>query len=178
MIYLAGVSGLRFGEVAAQSRGDVDLDGGELRVRRTLTEVGSEIRFGAPKSKASVRTLVLPEPLVVELGEHIGRYQLAAEELMFTDRGGRPLRRSRFRFEVFMPAVKAAGLDGLTFHGLRHSAATRWVADGIDVRTVQARLGHVGLQFVLRLYAHASDSASRRSAEVLAASYWPADAVE
>ncbi len=177
MIYLAGVLGLRFGEVVALRVIDLDLgEREELRIRRTLTEAKGAMQFGEPKSSASVRTLALPRPLSVELREHIGRYRLSGDELMFTSRGGRPLRRSRFRNEVFAPAVEAAGLHGLTFHGLRHSAATSWVAQGIDLRTVQAWLGHADPQLVLRLYAHATDSASRRSAEILTASYWPADA--
>ena len=66
-------------------------------MRRTLTEVGSEVSFGAPKSSASVRTLILPAPLLAELASHVERYQLDGGELLFTDRGGRPLRRFRFR---------------------------------------------------------------------------------
>lgn len=40
------------------------------------------------------------------------------------------------------PAVKDAGLDGLSFHDLRRTNATAMVAEGVDVKTAQARLGH------------------------------------
>ena len=142
-------------------------------VRRTLVEVGNTVEFGPPKSSSSLRTLVLPAPLSGELSAHVARYRLVRDELLFTDRGGRPLRRSRFRSEVLLPAAKAARLSGLTFHGLRHSAATRWVSDGIDVRTVQAWLGHTDPQLVLRLYAHVTDTASRESSKIVSATYWP-----
>jgi integrase len=172
-VYLAGVLGLRYGEVAALRRSDIDLvEGGELRVRRTLTEVGQRVEFASPKSSASARTLVLPGPMADELVAHVELLALVDDDLLFADAQGRPIRRSRFRYQVFQPAVEAAGLTGLTFHGLRHSAATRWVAAGVDVRTVQAWLGHADPSLVLRLYAHASDTASRRSAETVSRDYW------
>ncbi|MEM9611664.1 MAG: tyrosine-type recombinase/integrase [Actinomycetota bacterium] len=172
-VYLAGVLGLRYGEVAALRVSDVDLvEGGELRVRRTLTEVGQRVEFAAPKSSASARTLVLPGPMADELAAHVELLGLVGDELFFADVNGQPIRRSRFRRRIFRPAAAAARLDGLTFHGLRHSAATRWVATGVDVRTVQAWLGHADPSLVLRLYAHASDSASRRSAEKVGRDFW------
>jgi integrase len=173
MIYLAGVMGLRFGEVAALRCSDLSLKTAELFVRRTLVERSGSVEFGAPKSVSSVRSLIVPEPLVDELAGHLIRYRVDGDELLFLGRGGRPLRRSRFRHDAFLPAVTRAGLDGVTFHGLRHSAATSWVADGVDLRTVQAWLGHSDPQLVLRLYAHASDAASRSAAEIVTGSYWP-----
>ena len=83
-----------------------------------------------------------------------------------------PVRRSSFRSQVFLPAVEGLGLAGLTFHGLRHSAATQWVADGVDLRTAQAWLGHADPHLVLRLYAHASDSAGISAAETVAERFW------
>jgi len=71
-----------------------------------------------------------------------------------------------------MPALAAAGLDGLTFHGLRHSAATQWVANGLDPRTVQHRLGHADPRLVLRLYAHALSEADRRAAAASSSIFW------
>lgn len=60
----------------------------------------------------------------------------------------------------------------MTFHGLRHTAATQWIADGIDARTVQFRLGHADPRLVLKLYAHASQTADRAAAETTATTIW------
>jgi integrase len=49
---------------------------------------------------------------------------------------------------VWEPAVKAAGLDGLNFHDLRRTNATAMVAEDVDVKTAQARLGHGPLAYV------------------------------
>ena len=178
-IYLAGVTGLRFGEVAALRIRDVDLELSTVNVAQTLVEIGSTASFGPPKSRSSVRTIVCPPQLTAELTTHVAnRSANGPDDLLFVNRIGQPVRRSPFRLHVFLPAVRRVGLDGLTFHGLRHSAATQWVASGVDLRTVQAWLGHADPQLVLRLYAHASDTAARQAAKVVAESFWSTDGTE
>ena len=93
--------------------------------------------------------------------------------LVFHDAIGGPVRASNLRYRVLGPAVRAIGLDGVTFHGLRHSAATEWVASGVDARTVQHRLGHTDPGLVLRLYAHSSTDADRLAADVVGDRHWP-----
>ncbi len=68
---------------------------------------------------------------------------------------------------VWVPAVRRANLEGLTFHGLRHAAATAWVAAGVDLRTAQHRLGHATPRLVLELYAHATTEADRAAADLM-----------
>ena len=170
-MYIGGVMGLRFGEAVALRPVDLDLLVAELTISRTVTEQDGRLEIGSPKTKASLRTLVIPGPLVDELSAHVIRLAIEEEGLLFSD--GRVVRSggvtshdecSHLRFR--------AGLDGLTFHGLRHSAATQWVADGIDARTVQHWLGHSDPRLVLRLYAHASTVADRHAAEISSRSYW------
>ncbi len=173
LIYLGGVMGLRFGEAASLQRRDVDLDAGELSIRRTVTETAGRISFGQPKTQAGFRTLAIPQPLVTELAAHIERFRIKGPDaLLFADSRGRPIRRSNFANRVLAPATLEAGCRGLTFHGLRHTAATQWIADGIDARTVQFHLGHADPRLVLKLYAHASHNADRAAAETTAASIW------
>jgi integrase len=56
-------------------------------------------------------------------------------------RGG-PVRAGNFRTRVWAPAVKAAGFPGLTFQGLRHSAAGLMRQAGASDQVVQHRLRH------------------------------------
>ncbi len=109
---------------------------------------------------------------MAELAEHLrGRGLTAknADTWVFAAPGGGPLRYSLFRSRVWVPAVRQADLDGLTFHGLRHTAATSWVAAGVDLRTAQHRLGHATPRLVLELYAHATTEADRAAAELMGA---------
>jgi integrase len=66
MILPATFASLRFGEVTALERRDVDLVAGTVRVRRTFAEVrGEGLVPGPPKSQAGRRTVSVP-PTVVE----------------------------------------------------------------------------------------------------------------
>ncbi len=110
--------------------------------------------------------------MIDELRAHVAEHDRRPSDLVFVTEMGEPMRRSTFRRFVFQPAVVELGLDGLTFHGLRHSAATQWVSDGVDLRTAQAWLGHADPKLVLRLYAHISSDAGHRAAQVVGASFW------
>lgn len=55
--------------------------------------------------------------------------------------------------DAFERAVKKAGLDGLRFHDLRHTFATRLVQAGVDILAVQKMMGHSTLKMTAR-YAH------------------------
>jgi integrase len=65
---------------------------------------------------------------------------------------GCPLNLRNFRRNVFDPAVRAAGLDGLTPHDLRHTAASLAVSSGANVRAVQRMLGHKSAAMTLDVY--------------------------
>ena len=49
--------------------------------------------------------------------------------------------------------MEAAGLDGLTPHDLRHTAASLAVAAGANVKAVQRMLGHASATMTLDVYA-------------------------
>jgi len=77
----------------------------------------------------------------------------AAQDLVFTAPHGGLLRLMNFRRRSFDPAVHVAGLDGLTPHDLRHTAASLAVASGANVKAVQRMLGHASAAMTLDIYA-------------------------
>jgi integrase len=54
------------------------------------------------------------------------------------------VRHSVYRERVWLPAVRAAGLEarGITPHGLRHSHVAWLIAAGTPLTAIQRRLGH------------------------------------
>ncbi len=64
------------------------------------------------------------------------------DDLVFVGARGGVLRNLNFRRDVFDDAATAAGLDGLTPHELRHTAASLAVSAGANVKAVQRMLGH------------------------------------
>ena len=73
------------------------------------------------------------------------------------DRGKRPLSHSSAQ-KAFGRAKVAAGItEPISFHTLRHSFATHLLEDGVNVRTIQALLGHRSLQTTER-YTHVAEN--------------------
>jgi integrase len=56
---------------------------------------------------------------------------------------------------VFMPSLNKAGIRGVCWHTLRHTAASRRIMAGVDIVAVKEILGHRDIQTTLR-YAHLS----------------------
>jgi integrase len=87
---LSPFGSLRWGEVTALRRLDLDLDAGTVQVRGALVErsTGQLIR-GLPKPRAGLRAVTLPRPVVDVLRQHLSeRVGPDGEALVFTgDKG-------------------------------------------------------------------------------------------
>jgi integrase len=95
---------------------------------------------------------------------------------MFASRTGRPLEHRGVSQRGFNAARDEAGLpSSLTFHDLRHAAASRLIAAGLDPVTVAAVLGHEDPNVTLRVYAHLYDR--RRSDEAVRSALAPREEV-
>jgi len=68
---------------------------------------------------------------------------------------GEPMDGRNFMVRTYLPALAAATIDGVTWHTLRHSFASRLVMRGVDIRTVQELMGHSTILMTMR-YAHLS----------------------
>jgi len=66
----------------------------------------------------------------------------------------------------FYDLCKAANLEPLSPHILRHTFASRLVMAGLDLRTVQELMGHKSILMTMR-YAHLSPDHKRAAMETL-----------
>ena len=87
------------------------------------------------------------------------------KELLFVNSKGRPLTNSSWRRSVWLPAVKAARLEGLKLQDLRSVNASIMVAQGIDAKTAQDRLGHAQIGTTMNLYARSTPQRNRQASE-------------
>jgi integrase len=107
------------------------------------------------KSYRGMRTFSLPDWMSALLSDHLAARKLTGADSdapVFVSPDGEPLHYTNWRQRIWLPAVKAAGLDGLHFHDLRHTATTALVEEGVDIKTAQTRLG-LSEQVMLRVYA-------------------------
>lgn len=154
LVILAAGTGLRQGECLGLTRDRVDLDRRTVRVDRQLVRVpGQGARFGPPKTRASYRTVPLPQVVKDELAAHLADYPPGEPGVLFTDEAGRPIRRSNLS-TVWNRAAKDAGATGVPFHALRHYYASLLIFHGESVKVVQARLGHARAAETLDTYSH------------------------
>ena len=153
-VLLGGYCGLRSGELRGLRRQRVDVIRGAVDVAETMTEARGVIRFGPPKTKASRRKVPIPRFVAEQVAVHLESVDDDPDALLFTTSTGRPVRAPHFRSGVWLPAVKAAGLDGLRVHDLRHSAVAYWIETGAKPNEIAVRAGHTSVAVVLDRYGH------------------------
>lgn len=178
LVITAAYTGMRWGELAALHRDNIDLHNGRVHITAeagALHEVNGTLTLGHPKTRASVRTVALP-PFLAELL----RIDLAssARPFVFTTLRGHSLRRSGFQRRLWAPAVRGGNLSNnhwapispdLTFHGLRHSHKTWLIEDGIAEVAQARRLGHAMQDKMDDTYAHVAVSINARLLDSLEA---------
>ncbi|MFC9559599.1 tyrosine-type recombinase/integrase [Agromyces sp. NPDC056965] len=177
LLSLLSRTGLRRGEALALRWQDVDLDGGELRVRGTLGRVGGELIITEPKTDLSRRAVTISPSTVELLRKH--RAAQAAERLrageLWADRGlvfatetGGPVD-PRNALRALTTAAKKAGVESIGLHTLRHSAASTMLSAGVPLTDVSRMLGHSSVAITGDIYGHVSTDGQKRAAELLAA---------
>ena len=154
LVLVAAYGGLRWGELVGLRAKRVDLLHGWVTVAEQVAEVNGQLLPSLPKTEAGRRTVTLPAVAAVALAEHLAEFaQPGPEGLVFPAPQGGYLRRSNFRRRWWVPATRAAGVEGLRVHDLRHSAATLALAAGASTRELMERMGHTSPAVALR-YQH------------------------
>lgn len=105
----------------------------------------------ATKTRAGHRTVTLPRRVVTEL-EHRAGFPSTA--LIFTSEKAAQVRVNNLRRRHWASAAERAGLAGLTFHDMRHTAVSFWVAAGASDLEVAKWAGHRSAAFTKSRYAH------------------------
>ena len=145
LVLLATFASLRWGEVTALRRCDLDLARGTVRVRAAFVERSTgEILLGPPKSKAGRRVVGIPSAIIPALREHLAVFvKPEPGALVFPGVQGGPLRRSNFnKMSAWPYAVRSIGAEGLHVHDLRHTGNTFAASGGAGIKDLMARMGH------------------------------------
>lgn len=149
-------TGLRRGEAAALTVGDIDFERGQIRVERAYD-------FEAKKTKPPKNGRARYIPINGHL-KHILRplrgkkadEKVLPEGVDFQHLGARELQK----------ACELAGVSKMTVHGLRHTFASHLVMGGKDLRTVMELMGHSNLTTTQR-YSHLSPDHLQSATEIL-----------
>ena len=155
LFLLEFATGLRLGELTALQWEDLNLTTGELRISKQAVVIGSEVVVTEPKTKAAVRTLLLP-PKVLEVFREYRKRNVSRWLFPSPKKEDSPLLPSVVRQRLHR-LLDHAGCERMRFHDLRHTFATLALESGKDVKTLSAMLGHVSAATTLDIYTHITD---------------------
>jgi integrase len=164
---VAVLTGLRRGEITGLRWSDVDLARRKIVVRRNRVSVrGRVIEQQTAKTKAGLRTVSLSDFAVASLlawqlrqAEEAQAAQEAWQTKghVFTMEDGRALDPG-YVTRLFQRLRRCRGqeeeLPPLTFHGLRHCAASLMLASGADIAVVSKLMGHASIAITADVYGH------------------------
>lgn len=173
-IYKFGVlltlyTGLRIGELCALQWCNVNKEG--ISVCKTMQRLqkesgyGSEIFVGTPKTRTSARIIPLPS-FLFEYIDFFKQERGPNDYVLSTDeRHIVEPRVMQYRFKKYMQDL---GIEGATFHTLRHSFATRCIdIYNFEIKTLSEILGHSTVEMTLNRYVHSSMELKRSNMERL-----------
>ncbi|MGB9858951.1 MAG: tyrosine-type recombinase/integrase [Moorellaceae bacterium] len=172
-------TGLRRGELLALKWEDIDLEGGLLKVRRTVARVKArdggprktELVYQEPKTEESGKPVPIPRLVLEELRRHRARQEeekaffgAAYQDsgLVFCTEDGKQIDPSNF-LRHYKSLLRKAGLPEASFHALRHTFATLLLEAGEDLKTVQELLRHTRIDVTADIYSHVTERLKRRA---------------
>lgn len=164
LYYLELATGLRRGELLGLKWEDIDLERGDLRVRRQISRINGEVVEAPLKTKNAYRTLPLAEDTVSVLLEQ--KKKVGSSPWVFPSPNGGPISPDSV-LHMLHRVLKRAGLPKVRFHDLRHTFATLALQNGVDIKTVSGMLGHFSAGFTLDTYAHVTSAAQRQAAQTM-----------
>ncbi len=174
LVEIAIFTGMRRGEIVGLKWNDIDFENQKLHVRRSIYKPKKRKAFEtATKSESSIRHISIPEQLCKTLTEYRVQQDRHISFLgdewhdfgyIFTEEDGHVMN-PQTPTKQFSKFLKRHGIRHLKLHGLRHTSATMLLANGCDIKTVSARLGHSDLE-TTNLYLHVLESSDKAAAQI------------
>lgn len=141
-------TGLRVGELASLTVGDVNVADGSIRV--------------LGKGRRERVVYVPPGQMLSSLDDYMTQRSAGMNDPLVANRFGRGLSTAALRDRISR-AARQAGIERRTTpHMLRHTCATHLLDAGVDIRIVQRLLGHASIS-TTEIYTHVTDTSLRRA---------------
>jgi hypothetical protein len=124
--------------------------------------IKGELHISTPKTKSSIRMVVLPESLLNVLVEY---KKTVESKWIFPSPLDNNVTRNpsavRKRLQLIL---ERAECKHIRFHDLRHTFATMALKHGMDIKTLSATIGHVSAATTLDIYSHITDTMQQQAA--------------
>lgn len=155
-------TGVRVGELLALNVEDFDMEEKTLRVNKSYQRIEGKDVITEPKTKKGKRIIALPDFLVQELREYVGKlYGITGMDRLFQ------ITKSYLEHEMER-GINLSGVKKIRLHDLRHSHASLLISKlGASPQLVADRLGHEKIETTLNTYAHLYPDQGRNLANQL-----------
>ena len=155
-------TGLRIGELLALQWDDLNFTTGELKIEKQVLRGNHDPAVTEPKTKASIRTVILPPTVLNVLKEY---KETVNSRWLFPSprRNDAPLSPCTVQQRLGL-ILEHAGIKKIRFHDLRHTFATNALKHGMDVKTLSTIIGHISSRTTLNVYAHVTDEMKEKAA--------------
>ena len=160
---LLAFTGMRVGECLALQWKDIDFNKKMVSISKTIASINGGVIVQPPKTVSSNRKISLDDMTIQILKKwqleqrkqlfKVGINAMDNKQIIFSNYENKYSRDSTVNLWIKQIASKA-GLYQISTHGLRHTHATLLVASGMDIKQVQARLGHSKIDTTLNIYTH------------------------
>lgn len=174
--HLLIVTGRRRGEIAGLQWSCVDLEAAQLHIKQNLC-YSKEKGIYLTSTKTGTEQFIKIPTETVELLREYKRAQLELRllngdrwvntDFVFTRDNGEPMAPASIT-KWLNDFSKRNGLPHINPHAFRHTAASLLIAEGTDLVTVAAQLGHAQTSTTADIYAHAIEEAKARASETIA----------
>ena len=156
-------TGMRRGEILGLQWDDLNMKTGVLKISRQVVLLNGKIHISEPKTKKSIRTIILPKDIIKILKEY---KKTVDSKWLFPSpaKEDMPRNPSAIR-KILARTLKKAGCKHIRFHDLRHTFATTALANGMDIKTLSAIIGHNSAETTLNIYTHITDEMQKSAAE-------------
>ncbi|MDT5371489.1 MAG: hypothetical protein QOC62_5920 [Mycobacterium sp.] len=155
LVLVLAYCGIRWGEAAALRVRDVEFLRRRLSVSENAVQIGARHVVG-PTKGGKARSVPVPVFVLDELS--IQCRGKAPGDLVFPGSGGGYLPRPKSTNGSFTRAVKAAEVQAITPHDLRHSCASISISAGVNVLALSRMLGHTPAKVTLDTYSDLFDT--------------------
>jgi integrase len=164
MFAIAGMTGLRAGELLGLLVDDLDFERRLIHVRQSVW-CG---KFQTVKSKASRAPVAMPEALALMLKTYLASWNPNPARLLFVNRAGRPYNATKVVQRGLWPVLDKLKINRCGLHAFRHTHTSLLLAVGAPMPAVQTQLRHSDPRITLAVYGHVIGDSQRNAVEKVA----------
>ncbi|WP_338215683.1 tyrosine-type recombinase/integrase [Companilactobacillus muriivasis] len=152
IIYLAAVTGMRYGEIVGLTIRDIDIKNKKININKTW-DYKYKTGFMKTKNEASVRQISIDDTTSAKIKSFIDLKKPSNERPIFMDNKNHVMVSAEINNSL-TDILNRLKIPRITFHGLRHTHASILLYEGVSILSVSRRLGHSNVTTTQSTYLH------------------------